>query len=233
MDNPMIKALEERASRPFTLVGDDLIVGVFLLACFLLAMALADHTHYLKQLVANYSIGHPRSLSEEVHTSRSFYMRLSLLLLAVVSISLVLVILSYASGHISSQSQAFSMLLWGMAGITAWMLVKTLLYSVVNIILSTPQQTNEWNQVYTDTFIILGILALVYALVGLFFNVSVSVLSLMALALLVFVEIWLSFKAFHIFFLKKYGGLLLIVYLCTLEWIPLLVVGKIFLRIVL
>ena len=45
-------------------------------------------------------------------------------------------------------------------------------------------------------------------------------------AMLFFTGIGLFFKAFHIFLAKKYGGLQLFVYLCTLELIPLLLVGK-------
>ena len=97
--------------------------------------------------------------------------------------------------------------------------------AIVNAILFTPPQTKVWNQVYTDTFIILGIALFIFAIVSTFFRLSVSVLSIIALTLAALAEIWLAVKAFHIFFAKKYGSLQIIVYLCTLEWIPLLVLG--------
>ena len=58
--NPMLKAFEERASQPFSPMGDDVFVGILLLLALLLATVLADNTCYLRQLVASYSIGHSR-----------------------------------------------------------------------------------------------------------------------------------------------------------------------------
>jgi len=228
--NPMLQALEERASQPFTPVGDDVFVGILLLMALLLAVVLADSTCYLRQLVAGYSIGHSRRFSDEVRTSRALYIRLALLLLASVSTSLCLVNLLHASGSLPGRTEALTALLGGMAGVALWMLLKVTLYSLVNAILFTPPQTAAWNQVYTDTFIIMGIVSFLYAVAGTFFPLSAHVLAIIALTMVLLAEIWLSVKAFHIFFAKKYGGLHLIVYLCTLEWIPLLVLGKFYIQ---
>ena len=228
--NPMLKAFEERASQPFSPMGDDVFVGILLLLALLLATVLADNTCYLRQLVASYSIGHSRRLSDEVRTSRALYMRLLLLLLATVSTSFCLVNLLHANHALSGRTEALTLLLGGMAGIALWMLLKTALYSLVGAILFTPPQTAAWNQVYADTFIITGLVSYLFAIAGAFFPLPPSALAIVALAILLLAETGLSVKAFHIFFVKKYGGLLLIVYLCTLEWIPLLVLGKFFVQ---
>lgn len=228
--NPMLKALEERASQPFSPIGDDVFVGILLLLALLLAAVLADGTCYLRQLVAGYSIGHSRRLSDEVRTSRALYMRLLLLLLATVSSSFCLVNLLHASGALPGRTEALTLLLGGMAGVTLLMLLKTALYSLVGAILFTPQQTAAWNQVYTDTFIFTGIVSYLFAIAGAFFPLPPRAHVIIALTIAMLAETWLAVKAFHIFFVKKYGGLHLIVYLCTLEWIPLLVLGKFFIQ---
>lgn len=230
MDNPMIRALEERGTQPFAPVNDDIFILVLLFAGLLMVIALADRTCYLRQLFAGYSLGHSRRFSDEVRTSRSIYIRILLLLQTCISAALCAVNGLFASNGIASRSDMLNILLFGAAGVAAWLLIKTILYSIVNAILFTPPQTKVWNQVYTDTFIILGIALFIFAIVSTFFRLSVSVLSIIALTLAALAEIWLAVKAFHIFFAKKYGSLQIIVYLCTLEWIPLLVLGKLLIQ---
>ena len=226
MDNPMIRALEERGTQPFAPVNDDVFILILLFAGLLMFIALADRTCYLKQLFAGYSLGHSHRFSDEVRTSRSFYIRILLLLQACISAGLCAVNGLFALGGISSRPDMLKVLLFGAAGFATWLLIKTLLFSLVNAILFTPPQAKAWNQVYSDTFIILGIALFLFAIVGTFFSLSAYTLSIIALTLVAVAETWLAVKAFYIFFVKKYGSLHFIVYLCTLEWIPLLVLVK-------
>ena len=233
MDNPMIQALADRAAQPFSPQGDDVLLIVLLGVFFLLAIVVSDSSRYLKQLVSGYSLGHSRRFSDEVRTSRSFYMRILLLLQAAICPSLCLVNGLYAAGMVTSRPEALTTLLYGVAGVAAWMLVKILLYSLVNAILFTRQQLVAWNQVYADTFILTGLAWFVFAVVTTFFSLPLTVVTVIALTLVCMAEIWLAVKAFHIFFVNFYGGLQLFIYLCTLEWIPLLVLAKFFIRIIL
>ena len=109
--------------------------------------------------------------------------------------------------------------------------LKIVLYIIVNTFLYTRQQTNAWNKAYTDVFMFFGLGTFVIAVCGIFFEMSTPLFMTCLILLLVTIETTLMFKAFHIFFAKKYGYLQLIVYLCTLEWIPLLVMGKFFIRL--
>ena len=104
--NPMIQTLEERASLPFAPVSDDVFIGVLLVVFFLLAFALSDSTCYLKQLVSRYSIGHPQSQSDEMRTSRSFLMRLLLILSASLCMALAAVVCLHAFGAVTTRPQA-------------------------------------------------------------------------------------------------------------------------------
>lgn len=230
MDNPMIQAFEKWTSQAFAPVNDDVFIIVLLFAGLLLVIAITDKNCYLRQLFAGYSLGHSRRFSDEVRSSRSIYIRILLIVQACISFSLCLGNGLFASNMISSHADLLKVLLWGAVGVAAWLLIKTIFFSIVNAILFTPPQTSAWNQVFTDTFIILGIALFPFAVVGTFFNLSTSTLSIIALTMIAVAEIWLSVKAFHIFFVKKYGGLQLLLYLCTLEWIPLLVIGKFFIQ---
>ena len=233
MDNPMIRALEERGTQAFSPVNDDVFILILLACSFLLLLAFADDTCYFKQLVRNYSIGHSHQLSDEVRTSRAFYMRILLLLQACVSSSLCVGNGLFVSGAVSSRPDMLKALLFGFAGIIVWMVLKTLLYMLVNSLVFFSRQKNEWTQVYGDTFIMWGLASFAFAVVSTFFSMSFTTFSIIAITIVAAAEIWLSVKAFQIFFAKRYGGLQLLLYLCTLEWIPLLVLGKIFVKNVL
>lgn len=224
--NPILQAIEQRASLPFSLVNDDLFIGI-LLACFLaITILLADSSSYLPQLVHDYSIGHAKSSSDEVHTSRSFYMRMLLFAQAFVSYAMTVVVYAQASGFAMERADAVKYLLWGMAGVVAWLLIRLLLFAVVNGVLFHRLQTQAWTQVFADVFLFGGLFFFVLNVLGIFIQLSAQIILVIAICLLAVMEIGLAFKAFHIFFVKKYGGLQLFVYLCALEWIPLLVAGR-------
>ena len=230
MDNPMIRFLEEREKLPFAPVSDDVFILVLLVASFLLVLALADKTCYLRQLVASYSIGHSRQFSDEVRSSRSVYMRFLLLLQTCLSVSLCAGNGLFVSKVVTARPDMLKALLFCAIGAAVWLLVKLLLFSLVNSILFFSSQRKEWSKVYTDTYIMLGIILFPFAVIGTFFRLSANTFFLITLTIVAVAETWLSVKAFHIFFGKKYGSLHLLLYLCTLEWIPLLVIGKFFVQ---
>ena len=134
----MIRALEERGTQPFAPVNDDIFILVLLFAGLLMVIALADRTCYLRQLFAGYSLGHSRRFSDEVRTSRSIYIRILLLLQTCISAALCAVNGLFASNGIASRSDMLNILLFGAAGVAAWLLIKTILYSIVNAILFFP-----------------------------------------------------------------------------------------------
>lgn len=228
--NPMIQAMEQRASQPFAPVNDDVVIGI-LLGCFvILVIALADSNNYLRRLLPVGAIGRTRAADEDVHTSRAFYIRISLFVLAWCSTGLLLMNGAYASGKVSDRSSALMVLLWGAAGAVAWLLVKSLLFGTVNAVLFSRKEGKEWGQTYADTFLLWGMAVFVLAVLVVFFEMPLKAMSGAVLALVGIAEIWLLFKAFRIFFAKKYGVLQLFIYLCALEWIPLLVAGKVIVR---
>jgi len=230
MDNPMIRALEERAALPFSPANDDVFTLVLLFVVFLLVIIFTDKTCYLKQLIAVYSIGHAHQFSDESRTSRGVYIRLLLLLQTCIISSLCVGNGLYVSGIVTSRPDMLKTLLICAVAAAVWLLLKLLLYHLVNSILFYPSQRKGWNKVYADTFIILGFALFPLALAGTYFDLSAKAFFIISLTIVAAAEMWLAVKAFHIFFVKKHGGLQLMLYLCTLEWLPLLVIGKFFVQ---
>jgi len=109
----------------------------------------------------------------------------------------------------------------------AYFLLKRMLGSFVNWVFFRDEKIFTWQRAYTFIFAAEAVLFLVLALVAVYLPVSPEEVSLMAFSLVVLVKIVQLFKCYQIFFPKMYGGLHLIVYFCTLEIMPLLVLQQV------
>lgn len=225
--SPLVTAWETRSSQPFTLMGDDIVIGVLLLCFLIIAVALADKSHYLHQMIYGYSMGHTRAQSDNIRTSRSFYLRTTLLLQTCISAALVFTYYLWTKGHVGDSSQCWKYLVAGTIAAATYILIKVVFFIIVNNTLYSKQQAAAWTQVFGDTCILSGIVFFAFAMCCISFELSTSFVLIGAAVLLGIIEIWLILRAFHIFFTKKYGLLQLFIYFCTLELIPLLVLGKI------
>lgn len=225
--SPLLTEWEARKTQPFTLIGDDVVVGILLLCFLIVAIALADKSHYLHQLMYNYSVGHTRAQSDNIRTSRSFYLRSTLLLQSFFSASLIFTYYQWSKGYVSDSAQCLKYLLMGVIAAAVYVIAKTALFFAVNNTLYSKQQAGIWTQIFGDTCIFAGIVFYLFAVACISFEVPSSFVEIGIVILFSLAEIWLIFKSFHIFFVKKYGVLQLFIYFCTLEFIPLLVLGKI------
>ena len=228
--NPTIQALEERAFLPFAPQSSDIIIGVLLGCLIILVFALGDRSRYLHQMVHKNSIGYSKSNDDEIHTSRSFWTRSLLLFQAFVSIGICIMYYLYMQGLATDTHDAVRWIVWGTIGTALFLLLKTILFFIIDAILFSQQEAFAWIQIYTDSFIFLGMGYFVLAVVCTLREMSSTLFVVCFVLLLVLYEIWLLLKAFHIFFSKKYGYFQLTTYLCTLEWIPLLILWKVFIE---
>ena len=104
-----------------------------------------------------------------------------------------------------------------------YLLLKRLAISFVNWIFFRPEEIFTWQRAYTFLVMAESLLFLLLAMIVVYLPVSLNVVRIMALVLVSFIKIILLFKTYQIFFPKIYGTLHLIVYFCTLELMPLLV----------
>ena len=109
----------------------------------------------------------------------------------------------------------------------AYFFVKRLMNNFVNWIFFRDEKIFTWKRVYTFLYAMEAILFLVVGLAVAFLPVSLDEVLLMAFIPVVFVKILQLFKTYQIFFPKLYGCLHLIVYFCTLEVMPLLVLQQV------
>lgn len=109
----------------------------------------------------------------------------------------------------------------------AYFVVKRLMINFINWIFFREAKIFTWQRAYTFLYASEAMLLFVFAVVVAYLPVSPSEMLLWVIILVFFFKIVLLFKTRLIFFPKMYGTLHLIVYFCTLELMPLLVMQQI------
>ena len=168
----------------------------------------------------------PREYAKEgTKTTHALYTRLGMFSVSFMSTALFFAIYVIRRGAFEMEQGCRLALLFFALLIVIYIL-KQGLYRMVNWVFFDKAQIVSWRWSYSNWIILSGVFMFVISLSSVFFDLSARALSILLLLYIVLIEICLFFKAFHIFYAKKYGVLLLIVYLCTLELMPLLLAGK-------
>lgn len=207
------------------LYANDLFVGILIVCFFVLAMVLADKGNLLGDMLRGFF--QPREyVAENVKTSRVFYMRMGMYAVFFMSLSLIMTIsvVSVDPAEIMNVSRIlpFSFVLF-----VALYLLKQGICRAVNWVFFDRPQAEMWYNSYSNWIILSAVPLYIVSALSVFLNWSLSIMAVIVIIYVVLIEICLLYKAFHIFCVKKYGSLQLIVYLCSLELIPLLLVGKV------
>lgn len=100
--------------------------------------------------------------------------------------------------------------------------VKMALYNIVNHTFFSANHCRMWNEVYLTSVLVTGLSLLPVALSIVFLDLPLYYILIACILLLSVIKISLAYKCHHIFFKTTLGGVHLILYLCTLEFIPLI-----------
>lgn len=119
---------------------------------------------------------------------------------------------------------------WLLAGYITLMGVlvcfKWLLYSFVNWIFFDKDQNISWRKAYFDLLVATGFLLFPLILLIVYFNLKSEISQMVILLVVLFTKILLFYKCIRNFFSHLHGFLHLILYFCTLEIIPDLLLWK-------
>ena len=204
------------------LYADNCFVGLLLIGFFIIAMVLSDRKNYLGNLLAGFFLAR-KNTGEGVKTVNTFYMKMGLFVNAFMTSALFMTV--YVARLAGSPAQ-YGLLLALFATVLLMYLLKQGLYRMVNWVFFDKAHITVWQHGYADWVLLSGLLMYLVCVVAVFFDLCSRGMAILLVSYLVVSEICLFFKAFRIFLAKKYGGLHLFVYLCTLEIIPLLLAGK-------
>lgn len=207
------------------LYANDCFVSILLICFFVLAIVLADKGNILGNMLQGFF--QPReNVNEGVRTSRNYYLRLSMYGVSFISLSLVFTI-CLTLGNVVRDTSILTVTLLSFGLSIAFYLLKQGLFRMVDWVFLDKSHAQVWHRSYSNWVILSGIFLYLITFVSVFLDLSLSILLILLVVYVVLIEMCLFYKAFHIFCAKKYGGLQLFVYLCTLELIPLLLVGKV------
>ena len=204
------------------LYTNDLFVCILLAGFLLVSAMLASNENILSNILGNFFS--PREHTGTKTTS-ALYLKLGMYGVCFMSTALFLTAYLVRQNNMDiAQGNHMLPLLLGVT--TVGYLLKLGLFKMVNWVFFDKAQTLAWEQSYADWTILSGCIMYAISLLAVLLDFSPHILIILAIAYAISMEICLFFKAFHIFYIKKYGILQLIVYLCTLELMPLLLAGK-------
>ena len=159
-------------------------------------------------------------------------LRYSTRLLAVALLSLAATMVTFTYTQYAVEFYAFQetpYLLFG-AILLLWIvyfLLKRMMISFVNWVFFRDEKIFTMQRVYTFIYVVDAMLVLALAMAVVYLPVPHEKVLISSLCIVLFVKLLLLFKTYKIFFPKIYGTLHLIVYFCTLELIPLLVLRQV------
>ena len=217
------------SSVPFHLRNDGWS-GVFLFLCLLLAAGLALRLRKVfSELVRNAFFPIPGKTDDPIVDDPLRYST-RLVAVCLFSLSLAMVAFTYTQCDVSyypfPETPYILFFVFFVLSL-CYFLTKKLMGSFVNWIFFRREKIFTWKRSYTFLLAAESVVFLFFALVVVFLPVPVNIIRLIALSIVVFFKILLLFKIYQIFFPKMYGTLHLIVYFCTLELMPLLVMQQI------
>ncbi len=207
---------------------DNGITAALLLSFFLMVPVITRSWQYLADYCKDFFQVKER---ENLFTDRTDS-QLSLRFLPVMQVALLagIFVIVYAYENMPQTLAEISptvVLCGGTLAAAVFCLGKIILYQLVNNIFFDERRTALWADTYLLSLLLLGILWLPVALIVVFFNADFYLFSLLLLATLFVVKILLLYRCSRIFFSYFLGYLHLILYFCTLEILPLLMVWRI------
>ena len=212
---------------PYLLRTDWLVTSILFLCIILTSLTLSKEKKYLQQqLKASITSRKRSSMFDEVSTSGTLY---KFLLILHTCLMLGFCIYYYYANRLPDLFEHIShgWILGGyVMSISVFILLKNLLYRLINGIFFQKVRNSLWIASFFNLFIWLGILLLPVFLVTVYFDISSSLALCMIGFLIIFAKISLFWMCFSNFFEKIHGALHLILYFCALEILPDLLYWK-------
>lgn len=206
---------------PYSPASDNLITGLIVGSFLLFMLALSSNLHFFAEQLRNFFYV-PKGPTTD--TSPTYETRFQLFMVVLTSLLLAILYYFYANtGPVSTFLLPGELMLGIYVAIfLGYYVLKFLLYGVVN----TTFFGSKKNLQYLHSFLFLtsvaGALLFPLVLLVVYFGVTVQTAIVYIVVLFVFVKLLQAYKSYIIFF-KSFGGILqLILYFCTLEVMPVL-----------
>lgn len=214
-------------SLPYRLNNDWAVTALLFLCFFLIYYSVNHRKKYLYHHLKNFFIHKERGNMFDDATGSDSRLILSLCGVTCVLCGVCMYDYSFDTvpglfGHVASY-----LLLAGYVGAAVLLLLyKWLSYSFANWIFFDKERSAAWREAYFDLFVGMGFLLFPLVLLVVYFNLEPAISRIVILLVVIFIKILLFYKCIRNFFSRLHGFLHLILYFCTLEIIPDLLLWK-------
>ena len=228
-DRVMVPSDGRMAGDPlvFRMATDNYIGSSLLLCFFLIALLAARAQHYLALSIKEFFNDRPRENmfndSSEARMQGKFFFSLAM------CFSLGVLFLNYQQLFLSDvfrEVSPYVVLGVNVAGCLLGYGLRTLLFAFVNTVFFDREQNAKWMEAYNLLTIAASILLVPLALLVVFYEMDFAKWQILFSLSVFLIEIFLIFKTYRVFFDGVLGCLYIILYLCTLEFLPLLSMWK-------
>ena len=212
---------------PYLLRSDWLITGILFLCLILTSFAFSRGKVYLLQQMKSFFTTRERASLFDDATATD--LRFSIVLILQTCMLLSLYLYDYFALNVSQLFETTPRILILSAfifGIITFLLMKWLLFYIVNKTFFNQTQNTLWMNAYWNIIIWIGFLFLPVIMLVVYFDISSQNSLLMVLFVILCMKILLFYRCFRNFFNKLYGTLHFILYFCALEILPDLILWK-------
>ena len=223
---PVVENYLSRSSLPYALRTDDLVVALLLALIVFFAFTMREHSTIFFRLNTFLPSGNHKA-DDHAHTSQTAWANVGLA--AVTTVSITLCVLAYysARGALATHADTMVMLLRAAVVTALFETIHMALRYIVAELIFGHRIAVEWIDSTFQTYVLTGPLFLLTATLAIVLPMN-TISCTITLAIILFIaEIWLFLSSFRIFLRKKNAYVQLFIYLCTLEWMPLLVAIKV------
>ena len=216
-------------SLPFCFRNDDVITGLLLLLLFVSTFIVSHGWNYLVSATGEFFQGKRHDTIFDTQDEKALHGGSILVLQTTVCMGLLA--FGFLDDFYPQRLQADSpyVLLGCDIGVCIiWMALRLGLFHLVNSILFEREACRAWMSGMWLIVMASGLLLLPFTLLAIYFDLSLSTQQSVLVLIGGVCEILLIYKSYITFFRHKGGSLHLILYLCTLEIIPLLLLWRTF-----
>lgn len=214
-------------SVPYRFRSDDFVTTALMLSFFLMIYVISRSRHYLKNHIKNFFSPHeyndifaPRTQNE---------LRGQLYLIFQLCFTLGVLTFDYIQSfkpEIFNSVSPYKILLVSSSIFGGFYFLKIALYYFVNNVFFDRKVISQWNDSYLLSLFSMGVLLFPVALLVVYFDIDFQTMLVLFFSVYALLKLLLFYKCFHIFSEYKLHFLHIILYLCTLELFPPLILWR-------
>lgn len=212
---------------PYSVSMDSVVLHAFMIICLILSVALYQRRHLL--LFRSKTFFTTRRVYSNVNENQSEW--LSVLLISIAG-SLSLSILFYYCLSLRYQFPDYYdkphwIMFLGTGAVFVLIYFRAFVYSVINWVFFNPDERRRWNVGYFLLVVVLSYLFSILAIASVFLQLEIKTVTYSMVFVCVLYEILHLYKLIVNFKFKNYGTLLIFLYFCSVELLPIMLMGHI------